>query len=233
MFILQKNNLRSCFITLAHYVQPKYKSTVAWPESLPEIKLDGIQVPTEFSTHTEALLKYTNDMHAIFFNYSFNVFRQLERAHMMSENEHQNKLKCITAELLKATNRFNVRGSIEYIREHIRKHHKAVKGKDLFEQLLDEDADFLKQFNEAALGNKLVWKDVRHSLVNLYHNFSKYAHGTNTTDNITIDSTLLAPTEQFVLGVLFTRYNVPFKYINKEGQFAEFPYTMKSISHGD
>ena len=158
------------------------------------------------------------------------VFRQLERAHTLNEYEHQQKLKVLIAELLKATNRFNVRGAIEYIREYIRDHHNDVKSKEPFGQLLDKDSVFKKQFYQAAEDNKLARKDVRESLVKLYHNFSKHAHGTNTADNIIIDGTVLVPAEQFALGALFTKYSVPFKYTNKEGQFAEFPYIMKSIN---
>ena len=136
MLDLRKSNLRVCFIPLVHYVTPKYSSTTVWPESLPELKFDRVEVPTELLNHAAALQRYTNDIQTGFYNYSVKIFRQLERAHTQSENIHQHKLKDLTADLLKATNRFNVRGAIEYIREHIRDHHNRVKRKEPFHTVL-------------------------------------------------------------------------------------------------
>ncbi|CAF5184841.1 unnamed protein product, partial [Rotaria sp. Silwood1] len=92
--------------------------------------------------------------------------------------------------------------------------------------------EFYHELSQAALLNQIVFNDIQRSMMGLYHSLSTYFHSPQTSENIVIDARLLVPSEQFVIGVLFKRFNIPSIYIDKEGNMAMFPYNLKDTSYG-
>ncbi|CAF1669777.1 unnamed protein product, partial [Didymodactylos carnosus] len=63
---------------------------------------------------------------------------------------------------------------------------------------------------------------------NLYHTVSKHHHG--HINRMVIDQRVLAPNEVYLLGVLFTRYNILFEYCDERGDLQLFPYDLTDIT---
>jgi hypothetical protein len=206
---------------------------------LPKLEFNLPPIPKDITPLLgEIFFEHLNKIHKEFYNYSNNVLRTLERAHSTIDTERLNEIQNLTLKLLKCNGRFHLRGAVEYIRNKIKTEHqpRQQKGRsssstDPFKILL-ENAMFKKEFDEATASNKLVLNDAEQNLARLYHSLSKHAHGTNTKDNITIDAESHAPLEVFVLGVLFKRYNIPFKYTNKQDELMDFPYDLCHITPG-
>ena len=212
------------------------------------------KLPVELEPHSHLLIEYVLSM-CMAFNYqAMTYITTLDTSHSMDKLEmqrefltidadRQRQITYLTSELLKATHRFNLRGAIEFIRERIKSRSSsssstshtfpiAANVVDKTMQVLLNDNEFYHELLQAGLSNQIVFNDVQRSMMGLYHSLSKYFHAQQTFENIVIDARLLAPSEQFVIGILFKRFNIPSIYIDKEGNMVMFPYNLKDISSG-
>ncbi|CAF2883346.1 unnamed protein product [Rotaria sp. Silwood2] len=165
----------------------------------------------------------------------------MQREFITIDADRQRQITYLTSELLKATHRFNLRGAIEFIRERIKSRsssstsHSSPISTSVIDkpmQMLLNDHEFYHELSQAALLNQIVFNDIQRSMMGLYHSLSKYFHSQQTCENIVIDARLLASSEQFVIGILFKRFNIPSIYIDKDGNMAIFPYNLNDISSG-
>ena len=85
-------------------------------------------------------------------------------------------------------------------------------------------------FEQLSIKNKLRIEDLERCLGGLggiiYHDISKELHGHR---DVVIDERDFADNEIFLLGVLFTHYNIKFSFYNKDGNMDDYPYDMLCI----
>ncbi|CAF1150360.1 unnamed protein product [Rotaria sordida] len=210
------------------------------------------KLPVESEQYGHLLIEYVSSMCMAFNIQAMTYITTLDGYHRMDnldmqrefltiDADRQRQTTYLTSELLKATHRFNLRGAIEFIRERIKSQsssssstsHSSPTAASVIDepmQMLLNDHEFYHELSQAVLSNQIVFNDIQRSMVGLYHSLSKYFHSQQTCENIVIDARLLAPFEQFVIGVLFKRFNIPSIYIDKDGNMAMFPYNLKDIS---
>ncbi|CAF1429755.1 unnamed protein product [Adineta ricciae] len=186
--------------------------------------------PEVCCAHSHIFERYLTDICSQFTNYSVELARRMERAHSEIDHQRLNQIRMLTIDYLKVTNRFHLRGAMDFIRENKIKAKcspkRSLPVKKLLEKLLNEK-DFGNQFKIATKANNFTLKDTKSTFVDLYHSLSQHAHKTNTLSNIYIDSQILYPLEQFCIGVLFQRYNIPFIYLDRYGRV--FPWGLNHV----
>ncbi|CAF5141451.1 unnamed protein product, partial [Rotaria sp. Silwood1] len=210
------------------------------------------KLPVELEQYGHLLVEYVSSMCMAFNIQAMTCITTLESYHSMDKLEmqrefltidadRQRQITYLTSELLKASHRFNLQGAIEFICERIksRSSSSASHSSPISTNVIDKpmhmllnDHEFYHELSQAVLLNQIVFNDIQRSMMGLYHSLSTYFHSQQTSENIVIDARLLVPSEQFVIGVLFKRFNIPSIYIDKDGNIAMFPYNLKDISSG-
>ncbi|CAF1496754.1 unnamed protein product [Adineta ricciae] len=208
-------------------------SASTWRDPLLKLKIHVPDPPEVCCAHSHVFARYLIDICSQFTNYSVELARRMERAHSEIGHQRLNRIRMLTIDYLKVTNRFHLRGAMDFIRENKMKTKcspkKSLPVKKRLEKLLNEK-DFGKQFKIATKANDFTLKDTKSTFVGLYHSLSQHTHGTNTLTNIYIDSQILSPLEQFCIGVLFQRYNIPFICLDRYGSLCDYPYNLSSIT---
>lgn len=89
---------------------------------------------------------------------------------------------------------------------------------------LSKDKEFEAIVLKACEDNHIRPDDVMKCIGGLYHRASCDAHG-NERD-IVVDGITWKKAEALALGLLFQRFNIPFKYCDRKGEFKEFPFKL-------
>ncbi|CAF1537397.1 unnamed protein product [Adineta ricciae] len=236
MFRFRQLLISSSTITRNHPILYMCVSAAStWCDPLPKLEIQVPDPPEECRTHSHIFARYLTDIYNQFTNYSVELTRTMERAHSEIDHQRLSQIRMLTTDYLKVTNRFHLRGAMEFIRENKIKAECPPKiglpVDELLKNLLNEK-NFRNEFEIATEVNNLVLKDTGRTFIGLYHSLSQHAHGTNTFTNIHIDSQILPPLEQFCTGVLFKRYNIPFTYLDRHANLCNYPYNLSAITSG-
>lgn len=83
--------------------------------SQPKLGIQVSETPLEFQAHSQLFIKHITDIYSQFHSYSLVLIRTMEQPHLEADHERLNQIQILTSELRKATNRFHLRGELEFI----------------------------------------------------------------------------------------------------------------------